>query len=265
MGSAAVQSTLWGPRAADWADVQEATLVELYESALETLHVQGPMAVLDVGCGSGLFCRLAADRRAVVSGIDATATLVGIAKRRVPEADLRQADMEELPFADRTFDLVTGFNVFQYAQSPVNALREARRVAKPGASVVMAIWGTANELQAAPYLDALGSLLPAPLPGSTGSTAPGPFALSANGTLQALAREAGLVPDRCIAVECVWRYPDEQTALRGLLSAGPAVRAIQASGEVSTRAAVKQAIAPFRTLSGGYALRNTFRYVIAKV
>jgi len=65
-------------------------------------------------------------------------------------------------------------------------------------------------------------------------------------------------------VECPWDYPDEQTALRGLLSSGPAIRAIQTRGEDAVRAAVLQVIAPFKTSGGGYYLTNNFHYLIAK-
>ena len=61
-----------------------------------------------------------------------------------------------------------------------------------------------------------------------------------------------------------WVYPDLRTALRGLMAAGPAVKAINASGEDRTRKAIAEAIVPFRSVSGGYRLENTFRYVIAK-
>ena len=261
MGSAAVQSTIWGPRAADWADVQERTVIPLYESVLDALNVRAPMAVLDVGCGSGLFCRLAADRGAAVSGIDATGMLLDIAKRRVPQADFRHCDMEQLPFASRTFHVVTGFHAFEHAQVPLNALCEARRVARPGGAVVAAVWGRPDQVQAAEYLDAIAGLLPLPRSEGGGRAS---FALSEAEVLPDLARDAGLEPIRFTDVDCVWRYADERTALRGLLSAGPAVRAIQASGERPVREAVLKAIAPYRLSTGGYELRNTCRYVIAK-
>lgn len=47
--------------------------------------------------------------------------------------------MEELPFANKVFDVVTGFNAFQYAADPVAALAEARRVTKPGGTIVVPI------------------------------------------------------------------------------------------------------------------------------
>jgi len=65
-------------------------------------------------------------------------------------------------------------------------------------------------------------------------------------------------------VDCRWKYPDEQTALRGLLSSGPAIRAIQHAGEAAVRKAIVKAIAPFKTASGRYQIRNKYRYLIAR-
>lgn len=56
---------------------------------------------------------------------------------------------------------------------------------------------------------AMGSLLPPPPPG-----APGPFALSADGALEALAIKAGLTPSVVKEVECPWDYPNEEIAFR---------------------------------------------------
>jgi hypothetical protein len=61
----------------------------------------------------------------------------------------------------------------------------------------------------------------------------------------------------------VWAYPDERTLLRGLLSAGPAVRAIAEAGEARVRDAVLAAVAPYRTPGCAYRLRNVFRYAVA--
>ena len=71
--------------------------------------------VLDVGCGTGGFCALAAARGAVVHGVDAMADRIAVARRRVPSGDFRVELMEQLPWADGSFDVVTGFNAFQYA------------------------------------------------------------------------------------------------------------------------------------------------------
>jgi ubiquinone/menaquinone biosynthesis C-methylase UbiE len=120
-----------------------------------------------------MFCQMAAKLGARVSGLDATEPLLAIARERVPDGDFRAGDMEELPYSNHTFDVVTGFNSFQFAANPVKALQEARRVARIGAPVAIAVWGKREDTEGFALLAALGSLLPPPPPG-----APGPFALS---------------------------------------------------------------------------------------
>jgi hypothetical protein len=118
--------------------------------------------------------------------------------------------------------------------------------------VAIATWGRPEECEAAAYLGALGALLPPPPPG-----APGPFALFQPGALASLARAAGLQPAAETGVETAWEYPDEETLLRGLLSAGPAARAIAEAGEARVRDAVLAAVAPYRTPGGAYRLRTS--------
>ena len=59
-------------------------------------------------------------------------------------------------------------------------------------------------------------------------------------------------------------YPDEATALRGLLSGGPVVKAIAVAGEDSVREAIADSIAPYRRGDGSYRLENVWRFAIAR-
>lgn len=257
MGTASVQGQMWGARARDWAEVQEGVAIPLFNAVLEETALGAHASVLDVGCGSGVFCEMAAKRGVKVSGLDAAETLLEIARERVSDGDFRAGEMEELPYEDKVFDLVTGFSSFQFAANPVNALREASRVSKSG-KVVMAVFGKREENESAAYIAAMGSLLPPPPAG-----APGPYALSADGALEALAKDAGLIPGEVKKVDCPWEYPDEKTALRGLLSSGPAIRAIQHTNEATVRDVILKTIAPFKTMAGGYRIGNSFRYMVA--
>ena len=254
-GSAEVQGRLWGARALDFTLLE---LVELYEVALDELDLNDETQLLDVGCGAGMFMRLAARRGATVTGIDAAAPFIAIARERVPDADLTVGEMESLPYADDSFDVVTGFNAFQFAADPGNALREAARVARPGAPVLIATWGRPDECEAAAYVARVGSLLPPPPPG-----APGPFGLSEPGALETFAARAGLTTGERRDVPCVWSFPDEQTLLRALKSTGFAVRAIEVVGEQAVTEAVLSSVVPYRTSGGAYRIENVFTYVIA--
>jgi SAM-dependent methyltransferase len=153
---------------------------------------------------------------------------------------------------------VTGFNAFQYAASPHHALAEARRVLRPGGVLAIAVWGLPDECEAAGHLKALGGLMPPPPPGT-----PGPFALSDESNLKALASDSGFTPVAMVDVDCPWEYPNLDTALRAMLSAGPAERAIRTSGMERAREAVSVSIAAYRTPSGAYRLNNKFRYLTA--
>jgi SAM-dependent methyltransferase len=259
-GSAEVQGKLWGARADDWAQYQEPLSAPLFERVLDVAGVGPRTQYLDLGTASGIAASFAARRGARVSGLDASTELIEIARGRVPEGDFRVGEIEDLPYADGTFDVVTGFNSFQYATQPVEAIREAARVTKPGGIVVAAVWGREQDCEAVAILRALASQLPPPPPG-----APGPFALSADGALEALLREAGIEPFATEDVPTPWSYDSRETAVRAHLSSGPAARAIEHSGERSVREAIAAVIAPFALPDGGYELRNSFRFVAARV
>jgi SAM-dependent methyltransferase len=258
MGSAAVQGELWGQAAHDWANFNEPSCEPFYEAVFDAIGLADGQALLDAGCGSGLALQLAAKRGARVAGLDASAELLEITRERVPGGDIRQGDLEELPFADDSFDAVTAFNSVQYAADPVAALCEARRVAKPGAPVAILTWGAAEHCESRVLMAAIGSLLPPPPPGAAG-----PFALSAPGRLEALATAADLTPDRVGDVPTPFVYPDLDTALRAQLSSGPARRAIEFAGAQSTRDSMVTAFAGSRRRDGSYRQDNSFHYLIA--
>ncbi len=259
-GSAKAAGEWWGRRADDWARFQEATAMPLYEAALARLPIGPGHRLLDVACGAGLFCQIAARTGASVEGIDASGPLVEIARRRTPGGRFFVNQMEDLPFEDASFDIVTGFNAFPYAEDPRRALAEAARVVPPGGSVFIAVWGDPNDCEALAYTSAVGSLMPPSDPGS-----PGPLSLSDPDALRATARQAGLEPGEIEEVDMPFVYPDLESAVRGVLSAGPAARAINFSGERRVRAAVVEALTPFRLSTGGYRIENRFRYLIAGV
>ncbi len=250
---------LWGARAQDWADIQEGTVRPAYLAALDRTKVKAGTRYLDVGCGSGMAAAIAANRGADVCGIDAAEEMLAVARSRSPDANFQHGDIEELPYADNSFDVVTGFNSFQYAGNPVAALTEARRVTKTGGAVVIVTWGEPEGMEAATLIGAIKPLLPPPPPG-----APGPFALSDEATLRGFAKDAGLKPLEVFDVDCPWHYPDEATALRGVLSSGVAALAINTSGEDAVLDAHAKALAAFKQDDGSYLVGATFRCLLAE-
>jgi len=185
--SGATQGDLWSQHVDAWVDGMERYMQPTFEAGLDALGITAGTRLLDVGCGAGLALSLAAVRGAEITGLDAAPAMVAHARRCVPGARIDQGDIEDLPFADGSFDVVTGFNSFQYAATPAAALTEARRVLRPGGRLLAAVWSPPEMCGLAGYLKAIGSHLPAPPPG-----APGPFALSGDGALAGLLASVGL-------------------------------------------------------------------------
>jgi SAM-dependent methyltransferase len=259
MGSQAIQGPLWGRQAEDWASIQEETGRPGYEHALKFLKLSGSNTLLDAGCGSGLFSTLAASAGAAVTGLDASEPLIARARKRNPAGHYIVGEIEELPFADNSFSVVVGFNSFQYAASIQNALTEARRVLKDKGRLVVMIWGNREDCEAATYLNALGSLLPPPPPRATG-----PFSLSENRLLEKTMESTGFrIIDQSDVVS-VWDYPDADTTLKGLMSAGPAVRTVEQAGFEKVQETIKLAIQPYIHPDGHVIFHNKFRIVIAE-
>jgi SAM-dependent methyltransferase len=232
----------------------------VYEQVFTATAVGGGTRLLDVGCGPGLAAHIAATRGALVAGLDAAEESLLIARERTPMGDFRAGDLESLPWSDVVFDVVTSFNAFQFAADLPTALREARRVIRPGGQVAMVVWGPDAECDTVATVAAVRALLPAP-PRAMDSAPP----FSVPGRMEDLLEQAGLVPQTSGVVECIFTYPDLETAVRGVRSAGVMVAAAQQVGEAAVRHAVEASLAAFRTRAGDYRQHNMFRYVIAAV
>ena len=259
MTTGAANGQLWGRRARDWADIQEGTVARVYDAVLAVSHVGANTRYADLGCGAGMAAMKAAALGARVSGLDATEPLLAIARERVPHGDFRLGDLESLPFDGAAFDLTTGFNAFQYASDPVKALREAKRVTRPGGTVVIMTWGEPAHMGAASLVAALKPLLPPAPP-----NAPGPFALSSREAITAFAEQAGLRMMRILDVDSPWHYTDLETGLRGLDSSGVSERARAHSGDAAVTEAHRAALLPFRQADGSYSISAWYRCLFAE-
>jgi SAM-dependent methyltransferase len=257
-GSASRWGPLWGARPADWA-LTEDLQVPTYEAALDRVPVGAGARVLDVGCGAGAFLRLVAARGGEPHGIDASESLIALARLRLPNADLRVGEMEALPWEDDTFDLVTGFNSFFFADDMVAALREAGRVAKPEAPVVVQVWGAHERCD----LEAMKQIARPFLPPRPPDAPPDPD-LSRAGALEALAARAGLIPESAFGTTWAYAYPDAETLGRAMAAvAGLAVLA-GPEREHELETAIVDGLARYRRADGSFRLSNDYRFLIAR-
>jgi SAM-dependent methyltransferase len=257
-GSASRWGPLWGARPEDWA-LSEDQQLPTYEAALERTGLEPGRRVLDVGSGAGAFLGLVAERGGVPHGIDASEALIAFARTRLPNADLRVGEMEDLPWRGDSFDLVTGFNSFFFANDMVAALREAGRVAKPGAPVVIQVWGAHERCD----FEAMKQVARPFLPPRPPDAPPDPD-LSEPGALHALATRAGLTPESEFDASWASEYPDAETLGRAMLAvAGLATLAGPERAQELTNAIV-DGLAPYRRPDGSYRLENEYHFLIAR-
>ncbi len=117
------------------------------EWGLRHVSVGEGFTILDIGCGGGRTIATLAEKatHGKIHGIDYSPTSVAAARRynarriEAGQVDIRHGTVSELPFADRTFDLVTAVETHYYWPDPVADLKEVLRVLKPGGRVVVIV------------------------------------------------------------------------------------------------------------------------------
>ncbi|MGQ9627780.1 MAG: class I SAM-dependent methyltransferase [Anaerolineae bacterium] len=99
---------------------------------LDGLRLPGQGPILDVGCGTGAMMQFLA-RYGQVHGLDISETALHFCRKR-KLSNICQASILHLPFADRTFSLITAFDVLYHKQveDDIAALRELNRVSQSG-------------------------------------------------------------------------------------------------------------------------------------
>jgi SAM-dependent methyltransferase len=96
-------------------------------------HLRPGQSLLDVGCGPGTITADLADLVAHVTAIEPLSTALDSAREFTAgrsNIELEIADVHELPYDNNSFDVVHAHQVLQHVHSPVEALREMRRVSR---------------------------------------------------------------------------------------------------------------------------------------
>lgn len=133
-----------------------------YESRLAPLFYEAPIGskVLDVGCNDGTFMKLLQDKRECeVFGVDISEPAIAVAVAK--GLKVQYADAHQLPFGDKTFDVVILSEVISHVQNPREVIAEIRRVLKkngillgsaPHANLQKYVWEDARKIRQ--YYDA---------------------------------------------------------------------------------------------------------------
>ncbi|MCD1286119.1 class I SAM-dependent methyltransferase [Brevibacterium sp. GP-SGM9] len=127
-----------------YAKENDGSLANAYHERPAMLALAGEVAgrsILDVGCGSGALSEALRERGASVTGIDASAGMLALARLRLGEdIELYRVDLNDpLPFDDGMFDDAIASLVLHYLEDWEPALAELRRVLRPGGRLLVSV------------------------------------------------------------------------------------------------------------------------------
>ncbi len=124
-----------------WSSLTQQFIPYLIRAA----DVKAGMSVLDVACGPGYVSHALRNTGAVPTGIDFSEKMIAIAKTMFPNISFFQADAQELPFGDASFDgVLINFGLLHVSQ-PEKACAEVCRVLKSGGRFGFTVWAGPEE------------------------------------------------------------------------------------------------------------------------
>jgi ubiquinone/menaquinone biosynthesis C-methylase UbiE len=185
---------------------------DVTEALVEYARPKPGMKILDLASGTGepaisLAARVGSEGH--VTALDLSSDLLQIATERAQQRGLnnfstQQADAQQLPFADQSFDLVTSRFGVMFFQDCEKAFREVHRVLKPGARTCFLAWGSFEQ----PYWSSMiGVVLkhvggPAIEPGGAD-----PFRFAQPGSLLSVLQNAGFAKVEEETKSLPWTWP----------------------------------------------------------
>ena len=104
-------------------------------------YIRASNSIMDFGCGQGSLLSVLSESFSVsnLSGCDISDQLCENARIKVPSADVRVADLEDLPFKDNSIDCGFATEVLEHMETPVKALKEIHRVLKPNSKLLISL------------------------------------------------------------------------------------------------------------------------------
>jgi ubiquinone/menaquinone biosynthesis C-methylase UbiE len=123
--------------AVDSYDVFEpASSARLIDTIVRLGRFEPGARLADLGCGSGVFTDLLRQQGCVCTGVDISPKLIELGRRKYPDIEFLEGDVERLPFGDGSFDGVLLGGIVHHLPDPSRCAAEVHRVLRPGGRFV---------------------------------------------------------------------------------------------------------------------------------
>ena len=114
---------------AGWQGTKSA---RFYDDLIKELDIQPNDAVLDVGCGTGTVLHFIASHTPIRGyGLDISAEMLDVARKKNPGFDFRLGDSKKLPYADSSMDVIMACMAYHHFADQKGFREEAKSVLKP--------------------------------------------------------------------------------------------------------------------------------------
>jgi SAM-dependent methyltransferase len=220
---------------------------------LDAVHLHPGTHLLDVASGPGALTAEAANRGAHSVGVDLSPRMIELARRLYPTVEYREADVEHLPFPDRTFDAVVSAFGLGHFPRPELAVAECIRTLSPGGRIAFSWWDdpSRQRIQGI-FRDAIAEIgVSAPLDVPKGHNV---YRFSNTGEFLRLLKGAGLAEVTVNEHTTIYSVPDTETLWRGglgsLVLTGAAIRQQDKPTQDRIRATFERCANVYRSADG---------------
>ncbi len=191
---------------------------------IDTAGVRPGDRVVDIACGTGVVTQLAATRAGGdgrVVGLDINAAMLTVARSKTTDGapvEWLEANAQEIPLPDASFDVVLCQHGLQQFPDPLAALREMRRLLVSTGRLALCVW---SRIEGSPGMAALVTALERHVSVEAANNRRAPFALSDAGQVRALIENAGFTQIEIRTLVERTRFASPEALVAAQLAATP--------------------------------------------
>jgi len=237
------------------------------EDLVRRVNVGGRADVLEIACGTGIVTKRLRERlgpSAKLVATDLNQGMIDYAREKLAGSkgiEWRAADAADLPFESQSFDTVVCQFGVMFVPDKAAAMREARRVLRPGGTFIFNVW---DRIEENPFAQITHETITRFFPQDPPTFYTIPFGFHDSGTIRSLLEEAGFSKIELETVSLAAKSPSTRDMATGLVKGNPVVNAIRERGGVEVDTVIGAVEEALRARFGKGPVSMQTRVLVAK-